>query len=804
MKNNYINILLRNLTRNKTFSLITIIGLAIGIACTLLIVTWVKFELSSDNFNKNAERIYRVRNDRIYSDKHDKSAGCPPALSPTLKKEFPEILESARLRGTDVTFIDVEKKIFDPVAKAYYADPSFLKIFTIPFLKGFAQTSLEEPNTVILSRSISHKYFGENNPVDKLITLSNDYGKQSYKVTGLFEDIPENSHVKFDILISYKSLVAKKKEADFYWGWNAFNTYILLSPKADARALEAKFPAMIEKYKNYEKDYKREYLLQPLRDIHLRSNIRFEPEVNGSEDTVRFLSIIALFILILAWVNYANLSTSQSLTRGKEVGVKKVLGSNKSRLIKQFLTEAFLINIIALSIALIFAKIALPFFNQMISKTLSFHWIFNDWAWLAVMFIAGALLAGIYPAFVLSSFSPLTAFKTKLRHPSSGFDLRKGLVIFQFAISIILIASTLLVYKQLSYMRNQDLGANINQIVILKTSAGESLSYAASTNFKDVLLTIPGIKNASLSASVPGKSYSNASSGVRKYGSQPKEGTQGFFIDVDENYFNLFEVPLVAGRYFNRQSKYNGEIIINEEAVKVYGFKNPEDAVNKKMIFDGFNGQSIEIVGVTKNYHQLSLKSSLQPVVFNPVNAQDVILGKYFSLKIDSRNIKQTLRQIELKWKEIFPNQPFEYQFLDEIFGAQYKSDMQFGKIFGLFTFLAIMISCLGLFGLVSYTHLQRTKEIGIRRTNGASIIKILFLLTHDFTKWVLIAFILACPIAWYAMTKWLQSFAYKTEMSWWIFAMSGVIALLIALLTVSWQSWRAATRNPVEALRYE
>jgi putative ABC transport system permease protein len=353
-------------------------------------------------------------------------------------------------------------------------------------------------------------------------------------------------------------------------------------------------------------------------------------------------------------------------------------------------------------------------------------------------------------------------------------------------------------------MRNKYLGANINQIIFLKTAVGGENSYSAATNFKDMLKTLPGIIGAAMSASVPGKDYSNASSGVRKYGSNPEDGTQGFYIDVDENYFKLFEIPLAAGRYFTRESRCNGEIILNEEAVKVYGFKNPEDAINKKLVFDGFGGQSIEIVGVTKNYHQMSLKSSLQPVVFNPVNASDMNRTKYYSVKIDSRNIKGTIEQIRAKWNEIFPNQPFEYNFLDEVFNAQYKADQQFGKVFGLFTFLAIVISCLGLFGLASYTNLQRTKEIGIRKVVGASLQNILVMLVKDFTKWVLLANLIAWPIAYYFMNKWLQDFAYRIEISWWIFVLSGGIALVVALVTVSFQAIKAAIADPVEALRYE
>ncbi len=804
MLKNYLKIAVRNFQRYKTNTFINIFGLAVGISVFFLIIQYVAFELSYGSFNKNADRIYRVRNDRIYSDKHDKSAGCPPALAPTLKKEFPEVIESARLKGTDVTFIDKEKNVAENVEKVFYAETSFLKIFTFPLIIGSIAAVLNEPYNVIISESLSQKYFGNDNPVDKEITLINEYGNHNYKITGVFKDIPPNSHIKFNMLISYKTIIAQNKQAEYYWGWNAFNTYILLARGVDPKALEAKFPAMIEKYKNYESSYKRQYLLQPLKDIHLYSHLRFEPEVNGSAETVKFLSIIALFVLILAWVNYINLSTSRSLMRAKEVAIRKVLGSNRLRLIKQFMTESFLLNLIALILAFVINEIALPYFNSMTGKPLSIWLLENNWTLLGVLFLTGVFLSGIYPALVISSFNPLTAFKTSSGRISKGIDLRKTLVIFQFAISIILIASTIIVYEQLSYMYNKDLGVNIDRTLILESPKGNGSSYSSVTNFKDALLTIPGIKIVSASASVPGKGYSNASSGVRKYGSRKEDGTQGFFIDVDENYFKLYNIPLVAGRYFKKTSRFNHEIILNEEAVKVYGFKNPEDAVNKKLVFDGFDGQSIKIAGVTKDYHQESLKSSILPIVFNPVNASDLNLTRYFSIKIDGKNIKHIITQVRNKWNEIFPDQPFEYNFLDDVFNAQYKSDRQFGEVFGLFTLLAIIISCLGLFGLVSFTAERKTKEIGIRKVLGATVPRIVSMLSLDFIKWVLIANIIAWPAAYYFMNKWLQGFAYRVDLDLWMFALAGGIALLIAIGTVCFHSIKAATANPVKSLRYE
>jgi putative ABC transport system permease protein len=377
------------------------------------------------------------------------------------------------------------------------------------------------------------------------------------------------------------------------------------------------------------------------------------------------------------------------------------------------------------------------------------------------------------------------------------------MVVFQFTVAIILIASTLIIYDQLGFMQNQKLGANIDQVIVLKTPAGIRNSVQTATTFKDELQSLPDVKFVTMSATIPGKNYSNASSGVRKFGSNPESGTQGFFIDVDEDYFKLYEIPLIAGRNFSPNSEFNKEIIINEEALKTYGFKNPEEAIHQKLTFDGFEGQNIEIVGVVKDYHQLSLKSSLQPVIFNPVNASNLNLN-YFSVKVNSSNVKQSVDQIRAKWSKFYSDQPLDYSFLDEAFNAQYFADQQFGKVFGGFTILAIIISCLGLFSLSASTIQKRTKEIGIRKVNGARTTEVMSMLNRDFIKWVAIAFVIACPIAWYAMHKWLENFAYKTDLSWWVFAAAGGMAMVIALITVSWQSWRAATRNPVESLRYE
>jgi putative ABC transport system permease protein len=805
MLKSYLKSAFRNLLRNKTFSVINILGLSVGIAAFFLIIQYVTYEQSYDSFNKNADRIYRIRDDRIYSDKHDKSAGCPPALGPTLQKEFPEILESARVYGAKITVLDAERKISENLERAYYAEPSFLKIFSFPMLKGTAEAALEEPYSLILSKSIQQRYFDDENPVNEVVTVVDDNGNHlKCKVTGVFKDVPHNSHIKFDVLISYKTLIAQNSQAAYYWGWNAFNTYVLLAPNTDVKALQAKFPAMVEKYKDYGESYRREYLLQPLKDIHLHSHLRFEPEVNGDARSVQFLSIIAAFVLILAWVNYANLSTSRSLTRAREVGVRKVLGSDRLQLITQFMTESVLLNITAVAVAVVLDEMALPYFKEMTGNPLSFSLLRDNWVLLISAFALGVFFSGIYPALILSSFSPLTALNAKYGRISKRIDLRKALVISQFAVSIALIAATLVVYRQLSFMRNQDLGANIDQVLILKAPRIQGNFVSSCNTLKDALLTLPSIKNVAASATIPGRDYSNYASDIRSQRSEPGEGTQGVFIDVDENYFGLYQIPFIAGKNFSRESRLYREVILSEEAAKTYGFQNPEDAIDKKLVLGGLGRRVVRIIGVTRDYHQRSLKSALQPVIFDPIYASDANLVRYFSIKLAGQNIGQTMNQIKGKWDELYADQPFEYSFLDDLFDSQYKSDQQFGEVFSFFAALAILISCIGLFGLASYANVQRTREIGIRKAIGASIREITFMLVKDSIRWVVLANVIAWPVVYVVMNRWLEGFAYRVDVGWWVFVLSGMAALLIAVLSVAWLAIRAANANPVEALRYE
>lgn len=803
---------LRILRRHKVFSLINIFGLAIGMALFLLLFQYISFEKSYDRFHDNADHIYRVQNDRIYSDINDRSAGCPPAVGPALKNEFPEVLESARIYNIhwtntvvsslagyseDNTDNIIKTFIQD---KVFFAETSFLRMFSFPMIQGSLESALAEPNTVILSQSTAQKYFGAEDPMGKFLSISNSYfGDIVFEITGILKDVPSNSHIKFELLLSYPTLIAHDERAASYWGWNAFNTFVLLSPTADPQALEAKFPQIVNKYDDPSEDYTRVLRLQPLNKIHLYSHLRHEPEVNSDAKSVHFLTIIAVFILFIAWMNYINLATARSVIRAKEVGIRKVLGSLRLQLVRQFIGESILMNTLAFGSAVVLVCAAQSFFNQLTGKPLSLAWLGSTWIWLFLAIGAGVVLSGLYPAFMLSSFSPVRVLRGKLHLTSQGSRLRKILVVLQFAVSIALIIATLTVINQISFMQNRELGMDIERTLIVRTPNIEQNTSDLRNVFKKEILSYPTIQAITISSSIPSGEYSNAASGIRPMQSNPEDGKRCFFMDVGANFFDFYGIEMAAGRSFSETDRWNESIIMNEEAVKIFGLRQPELAVNQKMVLGGLGGQVVETVGVIKNYHHKSLKARIDPVIYNPLG-----YVRFFSIKMGPGNLHPTLSKIENTWKRVFKNQPFDYFFLDDAFNHQYQADQRFGKVFGLFSIFAIMVSCLGLFGLASFTAAQRTKEIGVRKVLGASVSGIAVLLSREFTKWVLLANLLAIPAAWYSMNRWLENFAYRIQISWGVFLLAGVLTLIIAILTVSIQTVRAANSNPVDVLKYE
>ena len=805
MLRNYLKIAYRNLLKNKVFSLINILGLAIGIAASLLILQYVSFELSYDDFHEKAERIYRVRFDRIYPDKHDKSAGLTAAAGPALQEEFPEIEVYTKIwsvYGNNVLTYD-EKKFKEN--QLYFADSSFFSIFSYPLLKGDPATALAAPNTIVLTVNMAQKYFGQDDPMGKFIDLFGPYGKQSFLVTGVLQNPPENTHLKFNALCSFQTLVnITNGEAANTWRWNAFLTYLLLSPEADAQKLQAKLPDFVEKYyapMMAEQDIKFELLLQPLQDIHLHSHLRMESESNGNVEVVTFLTIIAFFILLIAWVNYINLSTAKSVERAREIGIRKVAGAKKNQLIGQYLLEALLLNLLGIGLALTCVQFTLPYFEVLTGKPLAFNFWknYSFWGVLAGFTVLSTLLTGLYPAWMLSSFVPVKVLKGNISRSARGILVRKGLVIFQYVMSAILITGTLVVFKQLQYMQNEKLGFDKEQMLIVEAPSMADSTYGSrQESFKTSMLSNSNIYQMTVSTSIPGEEIGWVNNGVGRQGSDPKDRTSCHFVQVDDDFFNAYQIDLIAGRNFSAEYGNEGRaVILNKATVELLGFESVEKSVGQDLYVDD---DTFHIVGVAANYHQRSLNQEYYPMVFH-----FSLYGRsYYSLKVNTRNLPETLSFIEKQWEANFTGNPFHYFFLDDFFNRQYQSDQRFASAFMLFAALAIFIACLGLFGLSSYTVVQRTKEIGIRKVLGASVQNILTLLSWDFIRLVCIASLLALPVAYLVMQKWLANYAFRINIGWGLLLVPVVMVLLIALLTVSFQTIKAALSNPAKSLRYE
>ena len=815
---NYFKMVVRKLRRQKAYSLITLTGLTAGIAAFILIVLYCRFERSYDDFHRHGDRIYRVQNDRIYSLRHDRSAGCPPGLGPALKEEFPEIADFARLHslggasnivsrtagsGGSLTPSDPAVAFYE--SRVFFADPAFLRIFSFPLIRGNAGTALEDPETAVLSESLARKYFNDEDPLGQTITVTTRFGRHDYRVTGVCRDVPPNSHLKFDLLLSFRRLaVLWPSTEEQPWSSNAFLTYLLLSPSADRSALEEKFLSFVEKTSFGTSELRRVFHLQPLRTIHLTSRLRFEAEVNGDLVTVRFLEIIGLFILLVAWVNFINLATARSLQRGKEVCVRKTLGAGRRQLAGQFLFESVFLNILAFLLALGVILCVHPLFSRLVGKPLSPAVLGGGWIWIGAAVLAGALLSGLYPAFVLSSFRPVLALRGPARGVLKGAGLRKGLVLFQFATAILLIASTLIVGKQLAYVQNQDIGVDLERTLVLKIPQVPGAEKGASVA-RTQLSAISSIRNAAVSTTVPGREYVNSASGIRRQSAAAEAAQQAFFIDVDDNYFQFYSVPLVCGRGFS--SGFVGDkdtVIINEEMVNTLGFESAEKALLQNIVLGGFGGDVVQVVGVVRNYHHKSLREKIDPVIYLPLPGSYFNRGYLLSLRIDGRSVGPAISSIAENWKELFPGQPLEYAFLDDEFNSQYDEDERFGHIFGLSSLLAILIACLGLFGLASFSAERRTREIGIRRVFGASVPEITGMLTGEFLRWVLLANLIAWPVTWMIMSRWLQRFAYRTTIGIWPPGLAALFALIIALATVSYKAVRSAATNPVDSIRHE
>lgn len=811
MIGNFLKLALRNLVKRKGYSLLNIFGLAIGITCCLLIFQYVAFEKSYDKFPERADNIVRLRLDYYQQGKLSwKSATTFPAFGPTMKKDFPEVEEFCRLIDADLLLSNDERNIKFQEEKGYFADPAALSMFNVQLVRGNPKVALDAPNKILLSENIAKKYFGYEEPLGKKLVQRNPDHTRTYEVTGVFKEFPSNSHLVINHLASYATLADIVKQSgdttnstETSFGWYDFYTYLQLKPGTDIKKFESKLPAYCDRYMNSTEssktnNFRAELYMIPLPDIHLYSNYNQEAEVNGNGQSVAFLFMIAFFIIGIAWINYINLATARSVERAKEVGVRKVLGAIRRTLIGQFLMESFVLNLIALAIGGVI--LLTPWFNQLTGLTNpNFSLPFNYWLGFVAMFLTGSLLAGIYPAFVLSSFKPIYVLKGLFKSSSGGVMLRKALIVVQFATSVVLIAGTIIVYQQINYMRKQKLGANIEQTLVLNgaTSISDSLYQNAFQPFKNDVVKISDVKSVTTSSSVMGKEI-YWTNGARRLGTDTKGTVTLYNIGVDYDFIPSFGLELKAGRNFSKEYKTDEKmVLLNEAAAKLLGFDDYNKSLNEPF---RSGGDTVKLIGVVSNYHHQGLQKAIEPMVFRLRPNQ----RQAYSIKVGTGDIPATIASIEKVWNTHFPSDPFNYFFLDEFFDQQYKADQKFGKVFGLFAFLAIIIACFGLLGLSAYNVLQRTKEIGIRKVLGASLQNVLYILSKDFLILVTVSFFLAIPIAYWIMHNWLQDFAYRISIQWWVFGIAGIAALLIALFTISFQAVKAALSNPVKSLRTE
>lgn len=806
MLKNYLKTALRNLWKNKGFSAINIAGLATGIATCLVILLYVLDELSYDKYNKQADNIYRIDEEIRFGDNHYNGTDAPALMGPVFAKDFPQVLHYTRFRGHgSLTFKKGNEKFRED--KVIYADSTLFDVFTLPFIDGDPKTALKNPHSLVITATMAKKYFNTTAAVGKILQTDDIV----YKVTGVIKDIPEQSHFTFDIFVPLSETEDSK---DDNWLANNFQTYLVLRPGTDINSLTAAFNKKFETFvapilKNVINldisDFKKgggfiQVSLMPLTKIHLYSNKQDELGINGSIQYVYIFSAIAIFILLIACVNFMNLSTARSSNRAKEVGVRKVLGSLRKNLIGQFLTESMLISCISFILAIVLAFLLIPYFNQLSQKNLSAFALFRPAMLLAIvslMIIVG-FLAGSYPAFFLSAFQPIDVLKGKLSKGFKGSMLRNSLVVFQFFISIVLMVGTAVIYQQLSFIRHKDVGFTKDQVLTIH--ATYALGNQAQT-FKKEMMRLPGVKSSTFTGFLPVSGWRNNDALFTSTEMDIKKAISAQQWEVDEDYIPTLQMKMKLGRNFSKDFPSDSNaVIINEAAEKFLAGKDP--LTSKLYRIDGIKTKNIlpfNIIGVVKNFNFSTLKEEVTPLALylRPNN------GK-LALRVNTNDIPGLLAQIKAKWKAMVPAEALSYTFMDEDFNKQYRGEERTGKISITFSILAILIACLGLFGLVTYAAEQRIKEIGIRKVLGANVTNIITMLSKDFIVLVCISLVIAIPASWLAMNQWLQEFAYRISMPWWLFALAGIIAIAIALVTVSFQAIKAALANPVKSLKTE
>jgi len=796
MLNNYLKIALRNFQRHKGYSFINLAGFAIGMTCCLLILIYIRHETSYDKYHTDGDRVYRIVQDIRTQTSNRVFAPISPMVAPTLKADFPQVEHAARTITAGNRLVRRED-VFFYEDRFMWADQELFDILTIPFVRGNPQDALSRPRTVVITKRMAEKYFGHAEPMGQLLTIN----QLEYEVTGVLANPPANTHMKYDLIASLESLSNWNEMNNWYS--TMFYTYMKLRPNVDVDVFSQQVSHLADKYigeilSGRGSEYF--YFLQPVSEIHLNSHIRYEVEPSGNPKNISIFFFVGLFILIIACLNFMNLSTARSASRAKEVGLRKVVGAQRRQLIGQFMGESLLIGILSLGLALLTTWLVIPLLNRLSGTTLNLNELFSPV--ILIVLIGGAILIGLasgfYPALVLSSFRPAQTLKGLMNAGSRRYALRNVLVVVQFAISVFLIIGTLFMFKQFNFMKDQHLGFDKKQKLVLPLRGG----IAIQKNFreiKEVFSKHATINGVTISSNVPGRAVSNY--GVSLVGEEDDKNQSMFHTYFDPDFIPMYGIEMVSGRAFQEEmsTDFMGAFLINEAAVKAFGWTSPEEALGKRLQ-TGHGSRINSIIGVTKDFHYRGLQSAVEPLVMEYLPWT----FRYITLSIDISSLKETMSFVESQWKMVFPNNPFESFFLDTDFDLQYRGDEQVGQIFSVFTVLGLFIACLGLLGLASFTTESRTKEIGIRKVLGASVPGIVIMLSKQFTKWVLVANCIAWPLAYYFLHQWLKSFAYSANIDIFTFLLSGFLVLILALVTVSFQTVRAATANPSDSLRYE
>jgi len=798
MLKNYLKIALRNIKDQKGYSFINIASLAIGLTCCMLILLYLQYEFSYDRYHDEAQYIYRAVREHQGSPAWYNSSEHP--LAAALKEDFPEVIKATRVKKNDeYGVVEYNSKLFNEDG-IYFADQDFLEIFTFPLVQGDRRSALTEPFSVLLTQEMAEKYFGNEEPVGQILKIKEWYGykKYGYKIKGVLKNIPENSHFTFDFLLSYNTLYTLKRggrDSVETWSYYEPKTYVQLESNANPADLEGKFPAFLRKYKGKESVSEKLHL-QPLTDIHLGGNLRFELETNNDMKNIFLFSAIAFFIMLIACLNYVNLSVARSAKRAVEVGMRKVVGAHKSQLVMQLLGESTVFSLLALMISVLMVDLALPVFGSLIDRNLTSS-LFLDldilFVFLGIAVLIG-FLSGAYPAFIISSFHPIQIFKGTLRIGSkSSIFFRNSLVVVQFIVSIILIVCTFVIHNQLSYIRNRNLGFDKEQIVTVYTM---DRNLERNTEpLKKELMNNPGIMGVSVSLDLPSTIRRSSTVQWDEQGEERELELSYTFVDFD--FFNVYDIGILEGRTFSEDFSLDKvqAVVINETAARDLGWEEP---VGRKLYAQG---KEWTVIGVTRDFHFESLHREIDPLVFMYHGNRQI---DYFSIKVSPSDILSTIGFIEEKWKKFSPEFPFQYAFLDERIDRIYKAEQKLGQSFNIFTFIALSIACLGLIGLASFITEQKRKEISIRKILGADFQSIIVLLAREYMKCIAAASVIAWPISYFVMSRWLQNFAYRINIGLWTFILSGALALIIALFTVSYQSFKAAFANPADSLRYE